>query len=59
MQDLHDYETGNKLLDAYLADYAEPVRSQARVWEVLKIMLTAYLAARMMQETEKMLNELS
>ena len=59
MEELHDYETGNKLLDAYLADYAEPVPgAKARVREVLKIMLTAYLAAQMMQETEKMLSKL-
>jgi hypothetical protein len=32
--------------------------AKERVRQVLRIMLTAYLAARMMQETEKMLNEL-
>ena len=59
MKELHDYEAGAKLLDAYLADYEEPVPgASARVRQVLKIMLTAYLAARMMQETEKMLNTL-
>ena len=59
MKELHDYEAGAKLLDAYLADYAEPVPgARARVREVLKIMLTAYLAAQMMQEAEKMVNKL-
>ena len=60
MQELRDYEAGGKLLDAYLADYEEPVPgARARVREVLKIMLSAYLTARMMQETEKMLNNLN
>ena len=60
MKELHDYEAGAKLLDAYLAEYEEPVPgARARVRQVLKIMLTAYLAARMMQETEKMLNDLT
>ena len=59
MKELHDYEAGTKLLDAYLADYEEPVPgARERVRQVLKIMLTAYLAARMMQETEKMLSNL-
>ena len=59
MKELRDYEEGAKLLDAYLADYEEPMRgARERVRQVLKIMLTAYLAARMMQETEKMLNAL-
>ena len=59
MKELQDYEAGAKLLDAYLADYAEPVPgARERVRTVLKIMLTAYLAARMMQEAEKMLSKL-
>ena len=59
LKELRDYEEGAKLLDAYLIDYAEPVPgARTRVRQVLKIMLTAYLAARMMQETEKMLNTL-
>ena len=59
MKELRDYEAGAKLLDAYLADYEEPVPgARSRVREVLKIMLTAYLAARMMQETERMLKQL-
>ena len=59
MKELRDYEAGAKLLDSYLADYVEPVSgARARVREVLKIMLSAYLAARMMQETEKMMEKL-
>ena len=59
MKDLRDYEEGAKLLDAYLTDYVEPVPgARGRVRQVLKIMLTAYLTARMMQETEKMMNTL-
>ena len=59
MKELQDYEAGAKLLDAHLADYAEPVPgARERVRTVLKIMLTAYLAAQMMQEAEKMLNKL-
>ena len=59
MKELQDYEAGAKLLDAHLADYAEPVPgARERVRTVLKIMLTAYLAARMMQEAEKMLSKL-
>ena len=59
MKELHDYEVGAKLLDAYLADYEEPgPGARERVRQVLKIMLTAYLAARMLQETEKMMEQL-
>ena len=59
MQELRDYESGGKLLDAYLEDYREPVPgARARVRQVLKIMLSAYLTARLMQETEKMMENL-
>jgi len=59
LKELKDYEEAGKMLDAYLADYEEPVPgARERVRKVLKIMLTAYLAARMMQETEKMLDKL-
>ena len=47
------------VLEEELANYIEPVPgAKARVKEVLRVMLTAWLAARMMQETEKMLNQL-
>ena len=48
------------LLDHYLSDYTEPLPdAKLRVQQTLRIMLTAHLAARMMQETENMLNELT
>lgn len=59
MKELYEPETAEKMLDAYLADYEEPIPgAKERVRQVLRIMLTAWLASRMMQETEKMLNEL-
>ena len=60
MKDLYAPETVEELLSSYLADYREPVPgAKERVRQVLRVMLTAYLAARMMQETEKMLNQLN
>ena len=59
MKELYNPEEAEMLLDGYLADYAEPVPgAKDRVRNVLRIMLTAWLAARMMQETEIMLNKL-
>ena len=59
MKELYDPTEAEVLLDAYLADYQEPVPgARERVRAVLRIMLTAWLAARMMQETENMLNAL-
>ncbi len=59
MKELYDPEKANSILEAYLADYDEPVPgARERVRQVLRIMLTAWLAARMLQETEKMLNAL-
>ena len=60
MKELYNPDAVEDLLNTYLADYQEPVPgAKERVRQVLRIMLTAYLAARMMQETEKMLQELS
>ena len=60
MKELYAPETVEQLLNSYLDDYEEPIPgAKARVRQVLRIMLTAYLAARMMQETENMLRELS
>jgi DNA-binding transcriptional MerR regulator len=60
MKELYNPDAVEDLLNTYLADYREPVPgAKERVRQVLRIMLTAYLAARMMQETEKMLQELS
>ena len=48
------------LLDAALADYVEPVPgAKMRVKQVLRIMLTAWLAARMRQQAENMVGELA
>ena len=47
------------LMEQELADYQEPIPGgKERVKNVLRIMLTAWLAARMQQETERMLNTL-
>ncbi len=47
------------LLEKELADYQEPIPgAKERVKKVLRIMLTAYLAARMRQEAEQMLAEI-
>ena len=59
MKELYEPETAEKMLEEYLADYEEPVPgAKGRVRDVLRIMLTAWLASRMMQETEKMLSTL-
>lgn len=59
MKELYDPEKAEAVLEAYLADYQEPVPgAKERVRQVLRIMLTAWLAARMMQQTETMLNAL-
>ncbi len=59
MQELYQPENRESVLEEELADYAEPVPgARERVKEVLRIMLTAYLAARMTQEAEKMLDQL-
>ena len=60
MKELYEPVEAEALLDSYLADYAEPVPgAKERVQNALRVMLTAWLATRMMQETEKMLNQLS
>lgn len=52
-------EDRNALLDQALENYQEPVPgARERVKKVLRIMLTAWLAARMRQEAEQMLSEL-
>ena len=49
----------DSLLEKALEDYKEPVSgAKERVKKVLRIMLTAWLAARMRQEAEQMLTEL-
>ena len=59
-RELYRAESRETALDEALADYAEPVPgAKERVRQTLRIMLTAWLAARMTQEAERMLNQLS
>ena len=59
VKELYDPQRADAILEEYLADYEEPVPgAKERVRQVLRIMVTAWLAARMMQETETMLNAL-
>jgi len=59
MKELYEPAEAERLLTEYLADYQEPVPgARERVRKVLRIMLTAWLTSRMMQETEKMLSTL-
>jgi len=58
-RELYRAEDRDAVLEEALADYQEPVPgAKARVKEALRIMLTAWLAARMTQEAEKMLQQL-
>lgn len=58
-KELYRTEDRDKLLDQALKNYEEPVPgAKERVKQVLRIMLTAWLAARMRQESEKMLAQL-
>ena len=59
VKELYDPQRADAILEEYLADYEEPVPgAKERVRQVLRIMVTAWLAARMMQETEAMINAL-
>lgn len=50
----------DRILDEMLTDYQEPVPgARQRVKQVLRIMLTAWVASRMRQEAERMLKNLS
>ena len=56
---LHDPARKEQLLNQVMENYEEPVPgAKARVQKALSIMLTAWLAARLRQETEKMLESL-
>lgn len=58
-KELYRQENREQVLDEELADYVEPVPgAKEKVKEVLRIMLTAWLAGRMAQEAERMLNDL-
>lgn len=55
-KELYRAESREEVLDKALADYVEPKPgARERVKQTLRIMLTAWLAARMMQEAEQML----
>ena len=58
-RELDDARNRDKILNEVLRDYAEPIPgAKERICSVLRVMLTAYIAARMQQEAEKMLNDL-
>ena len=58
-RELYRAENRDAVLDEELSDYQEPVPgAKKRVKEVLRIMLTAWLATRMAQEAERMLTNL-
>ncbi len=60
MRQMYRPEEQETLLEESLADYQEPIPgAKERVKQVLRIMVTAWLAARMQQEAERMLNQLS
>ena len=58
-KELFTPDDSNELLEKYLADYQEPIPgARQRVKEVLRVMLTAWIAARMQQEAEKFLDNI-
>ena len=57
IRELHSEEDRLEILESYLADYQEPVPgAKERVKKVLCVMLTAWLAVRMQQAAEAMLD---
>lgn len=60
MKELYDPQEAEAVLEQYLQGYVETVPgAKERVRQVLKIMLTAWLAARMQQAAAQMLQELT
>lgn len=58
-RELDDHQQWLQAIDATLADYREPIPgAKERVAQVLQVMLTAWIAARMAQEAEKMMGAL-
>ena len=58
-KELFTPDDSERLLEQYLKDYQEPISgAKVRVKNVLRVMLTAWLAARMQQEAEKLLENL-
>ena len=59
MRELYEPAAAEEMLEQYLADYREPVPgARDRVRQVLRVMVTAWLAARMTQSAHEMLNKL-
>lgn len=59
LKELYEPAAADDLLEQYLESYEEPVPgAKDRVRKVLRVMLTAWLAARMTQLTQEMLNKL-
>lgn len=59
VRELHNSQNQERILDELLEDYQEPVPgARMRVRQVLRVMLTAWIAARMRQEAESMLKEM-
>ena len=58
-RELDTHDQWLRAIDATLADYQEPIPgAKDRVAQVLQVMLTAWIAARMAQEAEKMMGAL-
>ena len=58
-RDLDTHDQWNQAIADTLADYREPIPgAKDRVAQVLRVMLTAWVAARMAQEAEKMMGRL-
>lgn len=59
LKELYEPAAADDLLEQYLQDYEESIPgAKDLVRKVLRVMLTAWLAARMTQTTQEMLNEL-
>ena len=59
MKELYDPQTAEEMLDNYLQSYQEPIPgARERVRKVLRVMLTAWLAARITLSAHQMLDEL-
>lgn len=58
-RDLDTHDQWNKAIAETIAAYDEPIPgAKERVSQVLRVMLTAWVAARMTQEAERMINDL-
>lgn len=58
VRQLEDTAAMHAALDAALADYDGPAEARERIEAVLRVMLTAWAAARMGEEAERMLDAL-